>query len=303
MGRVLITGGAGLLGLNWAACSKQREQVILGLHNRMVALSGVESVAVDTGSFESIERAIGGIEPDYVIHAAGLTSVEDCEENPELAEKINTHLAVNVAKATGSFGIPMVHISTDHLFSGEQGMVAEDEPVCPINVYGKTKAQAEVGILDVNHRALIIRTNFYGWGPSYRPSFSDFVISSLRQRREITLFEDVYYTPILVAELVEAVNQLLNLGEFGIFNVVSDGRISKLEFGLKLAKVFSLDESLIRRGRFRDIPGLVKRPLDMTLSNEKLTSRLKRKIGSVDSHLLELQKQELQERFKEIKYL
>ena len=133
-----------------------------------------------------------------VVHAAGMTSVEECEAKPDLARHINVDLAGNVAKACAKLGLPLIHISTDHLFSGEMPFLAETSPVTPVNVYGRTKAEAELQVLEAHPLALVIRTNFYGWGTSYRRSFSDVIIETLRSGRELNLFKDVFYTPILV---------------------------------------------------------------------------------------------------------
>ena len=60
-----------------------------------------------------------------------------------------------------------------------------------------------INVSKILNNALIIRTNFFGWGTSYRQSFSDFVIDNLRKGNNITLFNDVFYTPILIETLVE----------------------------------------------------------------------------------------------------
>jgi dTDP-4-dehydrorhamnose reductase len=118
-----------------------------------------------------------------------------------------------VANVTQRLGIPLVHISTDHLFEGNASMLSEEEPSNTINVYGKTKALAESSVGEINPDALIIRTNFYAWGTSYRKSFSDYIIESLRHGELLSLFDDVYYTPILAENLINTVHELLKKNE------------------------------------------------------------------------------------------
>ena len=108
------------------------------------------------------------LKPSLVIHAAGLTSVEVCEERPIFAEHINIDLAGNLAKVCANLKLPFVHISTDHLFSGDAVNSDENCPIAPLNVYAQTKALAEYIVLKEHPKALVIRTNFYGWGTSYR---------------------------------------------------------------------------------------------------------------------------------------
>lgn len=289
---LLITGGSGLLALNWALAIRDRYSVTLGLHERNISLAGVETRQIDLESVDHLVSAFEEVQPRIVIHTAGLTSVEKCEAEPTLAQHINVTLAANVAHACAKLGLPMVHISTDHLFSGEASLVDERHPVAPRNVYGRTKAEAEVRVLEAHAQTLVVRTNFYGWSPRYRSSFSGVVIDALRTGKELTLFKDVFYTPILIETAVQAVHDLINLKASGIFHVVGDERISKYEFGLKIAERFNLAPSIIKPGFLADRVALVQRPPDMSLSNQKACNLLARRLGGVDEHIARLHLQE-----------
>lgn len=300
---ILITGGSGLLALNWALTVREKFNVTLGLHDRNVNLKHTRSILLDLDSKEVLTQVLEALEPQLVIHAAGLTSIEQCEANPALAKYINVDLTKNLATVCAKLNIPMVYISTDHLFSGNESLVNEDFPVSPINVYAETKAEAETCVLDSDTKALIIRTNFYGWGTSYRQSFSDMVINHLRAGKKISLFKDIYYTPMLVEPLVYAVHELAHKKAKGIFNIVGDNRISKYDFGLMLAKEFNLDNDLIDEGKIIDKPSLVSRPHDMSLSNQKVSSYLGRKMGGLDEHISKLRAQEVNGLAKELQAL
>ncbi len=289
--RVLLTGGAGLLALNWALATRDRFAVVLGLHQRNVVLGGIECQPLDLESVEQLIRSLTIIKPDIVIHAAGMTSVELCERDPARAYQVNVELARNVASACVSLALPMVHISTDHLFRGDTSFYDENAPISPLNVYGASKAAAEMEVMSVFPRALVVRTNFYAWGPAYRKSFSDWIVDSLSAGRKITLFDDVFYTPILASRLAYAVHALVDRDAAGIFHVVGDGRVSKYEFGLRLASRFGLDASLISAGSIDASAALVRRPHDMSLSNRKASLCLGEVLGSVDEHLDSLYKQ------------
>ncbi len=300
---ILITGGSGLLALNWALEIRDRYSVILGLHERDISLAGVESQRIELNSVDHITRSFEEVQPQIVIHAAGLTSVEDCEAKPDLARHINIELAVNVANTCNKLGLPFVHISTDHLFAGDVSFIEENSPVAPRNVYGRTKAEAEFQVLAAHPQALVIRTNFYGWGPGYRRSFSDVIIDGLRSGKELTLFQDVFYTPILVETLVGAVHGLIDLKASGIYHVVGDERITKYEFGLKIAKEFGLDPCVIKPGFLADQTWLVQRPHEMSLSNKKTCNLLGTKLGDVGSGIARLRRQEQEGFTREIRKL
>jgi dTDP-4-dehydrorhamnose reductase len=289
---VLITGGSGLLAVNWAVAVRDRYSVMLGLHRRRVSLPSVQSTTLDLDSVDRLAKQIESFKADIVVHATGLTSVEKCETDPELAWRTNVTTAENIASACYKLGISLVHVSTDHLFSGECSMADELERPTPLNVYAQTKAIAENKVLENHPSALVVRTNFYGWGTSYRQSFSDIILQALRQQRPISLFSDVFYTPILVSALAEIVHQLVVRRANGIFNVTGSERLSKYHFGLNVAKVFDLNPDLIRSIKLRDMPRLVRRPEDMSLSNKKVCAFLGRDLGNVVDYLEELKRQE-----------
>ena len=93
-------------------------------------------------------------------------------------------------------------------------------------------------------------------------------------------------------KLVLISHELIKVNASGIFNVVSDDRISKYNFGLMVASKFSLDASLIHKRQISTNKSLVKRPLDMSLSNKKVSEFLNKKIGGLEEHLFILKGQE-----------
>lgn len=301
--KVFITGGSGLLALNWALAIRQNHTVTLGLHERTVSLVGVQTQKVELESVEHLVRTFDDARISMVVHAAGFTNVEECEAKPDLARHINVDLAGNVAKACAKLGLPLIHISTDHLCSGEMPLLAETSPVTPVNVYGRTKAEAELQVLEAHPLALLIRTNFYGWGTSYRRSFSDMIIESLRSGKDLSLFTDVFYTPILVETVAKAAHELLDLKASGIVNIVGDERISKYEFGIRIAEEFGFDAGLIKPGFLTDQVALVQRPRDMSLSNQKACKLLGRQLGSIAEHMARLHQQEQSGLAREIQSL
>jgi dTDP-4-dehydrorhamnose reductase len=257
-----------------------------------VDLAGTESVRLDLSSGTAARRSIDRLAPDLVVHTAGLTNVEACEAAPEQAQRANVGISLNVAEACAAAGVRIVHISTDHLFSGDRPLVDEAAWPDPVNVYGRTKAEAEARVLDAHPAALVVRTNIFGWGPAYRRSFSDVILEALRQREPITLFEDVFYTPILMETLAKAVHDLVAAGAQGILHVSGDERLSKHDFGRRLSQQFGLDPRWIRRGRIVDDRRLVRRPREMGLSNVKARELLGRPLGGMDAQLARLQEQE-----------
>ena len=302
MKRLLLTGGSGLLALNWARAMGGSWQVHLALNRRLVSLAGIGAEVIDLGT-DGFGEALDRLRPDLVVNTAGLTDVEACERDPDAAHLANVTIPGNIAAHTARRGIGFVHISTDHLFDGVSLMLDEDSPVAPLNVYAASKARGEAAVLDANGAALVVRTNFYGWGPSYRRSFSDRILDALREGRETVLFEDVHFTPIDIDALVLASHELVAGRASGIYNVVGDERLSKYDFGLNVANRFRLDAGLIRPGRMTDRAELTRRPLEMSLSNRKLAAFLKRDLGDVAAQFQRLSSIEADPQVKEVQQL
>lgn len=290
--KVLITGGSGLLGANWALYLQKSFSVIVLLNKKNVSLEGIETDTVTLNSIKKCSYVLEKHTPDIVINTAGLTNVELCERNPDLAKTSNVKLAKNFAIACNQRSIKLIHISTDHLFSGNKKFYSEICDTNPLNKYAETKLLAEKQVLKYSKNALIIRTNFFGWGPDYRESFSDFIINNLRKNKRIDLFSDVFFTPIFVDELFKQVLNLVNKNANGIFNVVGNERISKYDFGIKLAHSFKLNDNLIRKIGINDYNQLVKRPKDMSLSNKKLYKTFNCKIPNLEAQIKDLKKKE-----------
>lgn len=300
---ILITGGTGLLGLHWAAACRDHHPVTRALHHRDIPLHGTSALQLDLSDPDALDKTIGACGIRCIIHTAGLTSVERCEQDPAAAEHHNVTIAARVAAAAERAGAAMIHISTDHLFDGKADFYDEDSPVSPINVYGATKARAEEAVLRAHPKALVLRTNFYGWGPRHRPSFSDWVLQGLRQDMPLRLFTDMRYTPIHISALIDAAMRLWAMGQSGVLHVVGDDALSKHAFGLRLAETFGLPTGGIAAARLADQPDLVRRPLSMALSNRRLHNALGQGPGSLSDHLSLLRRQENTPAIMEIRNL
>jgi dTDP-4-dehydrorhamnose reductase len=267
--KLLVTGISGLLGLNVALALRGRHAVSGAYLEHPVALDGVRAQALDLTDPGAVRRWIDEEAPDVVLHTAGLTNVDGCETNPALATRLNVDVARNVAEAAAGTGARLIHLSTDHLFKGERPLHTEDDPPSPLNVYARTKLEAEHVVLEAEPRALVVRTNFYGWGHPGRQSFSDWILSAIRRGDPLSMFHDVYITPILVNDLIDALMDLVPVAASGIYNVAGGERVSKYAFGVALARRFGLDESLIRPVSVETFAFKARRPHDMSLCTAK----------------------------------
>jgi dTDP-4-dehydrorhamnose reductase len=303
MPTLLLTGGSGLLALNWARVVAGAWSVHRAEHRRRVVLSATTAHLSSMHSDDEIERLLDASQPDLVVNCAGMTSVEVCEADPEGAHEANVVLPARLAKACGVHGIGLVHISTDHLFDDRTTSFSETDRPAPLNVYGRTKADGEQAVLAACPAALVARTNFFGWGTSYRASFTDFIIAGLRTGKGPLLFDDVHFTPILIDDLVGAIHRLVACGAQGLYHTVGEERLSKYAFGCAVANAFGLDGTLLRKGTIADRPDLVQRPRQMGLANGKMRARLGSRIGTVAEQLGRLAARETDHQVKELQQL
>ena len=234
--KILFVGGSSFLAYSWCTYLDNNSEIFLGVHNRVPELKNYSKIELNLDSEKDLIEKIGSLNLDIIINCMGYTNVENCEINYKDAIKINSFYASRIAKISKKLKLKLVHISTDHLFDGKTKNNNENSEPNPLNNYAKSKFEGEKQVSKFNKDALIIRTNFFGWGPTYKKSFSDFIISSLENNLSISLFSDVNYNPILVSELANAVNKLIDKKCKGIYNVVSPQPISKLNFGKLLAK-------------------------------------------------------------------
>ena len=93
--------------------------------------------------------------------------------------------------------------------------------------------------------------------------------------KEKFIFSDVYFNPLYLKYLNKYLIKLIKLDSKGIFNIVSDGKISKYDFGKMLCAIFNLDEKFIVKSKISKNFKLIKRPKDMSLSNKKLKNKIK----------------------------
>ena len=272
--KLFVTGVSGLLGLNIALELGRRYQVSGGYYSHPIALSRGNAVKLNLVSYDEIAKTLEKQQPDVVIHTAGLTNVEACETSPELAHQLNVVAAANTAKAAMSVGAQLIHISTDHLFDGNSPWRSEEDNPCPINVYAATKLAAEREVIRLCPQALVIRTNFFGWGNGVRTSFSDWLVGALTRAEPLTMFSDVWFSPILINDLIDLTMKLYDRGATGIYHIAGGERLSKHDFALKLAEVFRLPSAGISSISVEHFPFKAARPRDMSLSSQKAESFL-----------------------------
>lgn len=245
MKRLLITGVSGLLGSNIAKIARDKFEVFGIYCNHPFQMQGVQCFQMDLSKAENF-RKLEGVNPNFIIHCAALTNVDYCEKHPEEAHQTNAMMSALIAQKAKQIGAYLIHISTDSVFDGTRGNYSEKDIPNPANVYAKTKLEAEQNILSVLPTACIVRTVIYGWNYQDKFSLAEWMINGLKDKKKLTAFEDVKFSPILVNDLAEILFMLEEKKYPGIIHIASRESCSKFAFSLLLAEIFDLEKNLIK---------------------------------------------------------
>ena len=284
MKKILITGGSGLLGSNLALRLRKNYEVLILLNKIKINIPST----INAKAQSSLDEIFSSFRPDLVINTVALTNIELCEEKPLLAQKINVAFLEKVILFCKKYNSKILHISTDHMSDGCNALVNEEHVLHPMNQYAKTKLKAEKTLKLAVPESLIIRTNFFGWGPDYRKSFSDRIINEIKKKKKIYLFKDAFFSPVSIRTLCAQIIKLCEINANGVYNISSNDRISKLQFGLMLCDYFKLDQKLIIPSSIEDQKQLVIRPRDTSLDNKKISDLLKIDCGPVYNNISHL---------------
>jgi dTDP-4-dehydrorhamnose reductase len=154
-----------------------------------------------------VKKVIGHSHGSLVINAAAYTAVDKAESEPELAFAVNRDGPANLASSCSEAGIPLIHISTDYVFDGnKKGPYLETDPICPLGVYGKSKAEGEAEVRQCLREHIIIRTAWlYG---VHGHNFVKTMLRLGREREVLRVVADQHGCPTYAADLAEAILEI-----------------------------------------------------------------------------------------------
>jgi dTDP-4-dehydrorhamnose reductase len=267
--RALVTGACGLLGSHVAA-ALSRECDVVGIDRHpWWGDVPIELREGDLRDRDFLRAAVADAAPQLLIHCAAMVDVDACEDQPEEAYAYNAEVTRGLARTVAPDCL-FVYITTDGVFVGDRPMRSEADLPCPRTVYGRSKLHGEWEVQLATHNHLIVRTNFFGWSSGRKQSSAEWLYSALQEQRAITLFDDFFFTPLYVMDLVERLLQLAERRQRGLFHIVGRDRVSKYEFGLELAQAAGFSCANVKRGSIEDARFRASRPRDMSLDSVRM---------------------------------
>ena len=294
--RVLIVGSNGLLG------QKMAELFIRGTQNK-VTLSSVEPgsvfsipdvdyVQTDLTVKKAVKQLVATCEPHVVINCAAMTNVDACENERELAWKINVGAIENIIEACHTSNTRIVHVSSDYVFNGMSGPYSEEDRPDPLSYYGKTKLASENALRASGLAYIIARTMvLYGLAPGVKMNFALWLIQSLENGTQVKIVDDQIGNATLVDDLAYGLMRAVELEKTGIYNIAGREILTRFEFAIKIAEVFGLDPSLIVPIKTADLHQPAPRPLNSGLITLKAETDLGLKLSNVAEGLTILKSQ------------
>jgi dTDP-4-dehydrorhamnose reductase len=221
--KVMILGASGLLG----------KVLVREWHGHEVA--GLGSRDADIRDAKQVRKVVEKTRPDWIVLAAAYTDVDGCESDPELAFAVNRDGPVNVAQAARLVGAKLLFLSSDYVFDGKKTSPYEVEDARnPQSVYGRSKAEAEIRLLEVLPECCIARTSWL-FGPGGK-CFPDTILKLAASRPVLNVVNDQRGCPTYSVDLAKAIIQLCHDRASGIVHVTNSGDCSWFEFAREIVK-------------------------------------------------------------------
>jgi dTDP-4-dehydrorhamnose reductase len=266
MKRILVCGSNGLLG--------QRVSLMLNAASEYEVLSTsrqrtfvfddrlYDYTQLDITQKSDVKSLVSSFHPTVIVNAAGATDVDWCENHREEAWKANVVGVENLAEAARKVGATMIHVSSDYVFDGKNGPYDELARPNPISYYGKAKLAGENVLRTSGIPHAIVRTILvYGYGIGVRSNFALWVIENLKAGRQIRCVDDQLGNPTYVGDLAFSVTKIIEREREGLYHVCGAEFLSRFDFAVRAADVFSLDPDLITKTKSSDLQQVALRPL------------------------------------------
>ena len=268
--KILYTGANGQLGHELHRAAQRRKLSVVGMTR----------TDLDITQPNAISAAIATHQPTVIINCAAYTAVDKAEAESDLAFAVNRDGPAHLAEICRTHHIALIHISTDYVFDGtKQAAYLESDPICPINLYGQSKAAGEILIAQNLTRHIIIRTAWLYGEHGY-----NFVKTMLRlgcERDEIGVVDDQFGSPTYAADLAEtaltvaAAVQEETFCQWGIYHFANQGMISWYQFAKAIFEYAApyLDLKLNRLNALTtdQYPTIAVRPEYSVLSSAKIS--------------------------------
>lgn len=263
--RITILGARGQIGRDLTSLLQKKHQI-----------QKLGSEDVDVSDYESLEGPIGEFRPDWIINTAAYHQISECELNPDVAHKVNSLGARNVAQLAERLGAKSFFFSTDYVFIGDKPpseSYTETDDASPINVYGLTKRFGEIATLEASEGNIVARvSSVFGVAGSRGKggNFVEAIVKRISLGEKAAVICDNFMSPTS-AESAASLTAFLVENQFeGIFHLNNTGSVSWFEFAKEIEKIMG-KKDLVEPRQSND-EELELRPANSSLDNSKISN-------------------------------
>ncbi len=266
--KALVIGASGQVGHQLVNHLKKQGRDVVGTYAEH-PVSGL--LRLDLRLPAECESRVLEVRPDLVLCAAGMTHVDKCEAEPALARAINVEGPLACARAADKVGAKFVYYSTEYVFDGVAGPYREEDPIRPLSVYGRSKAEAEAALARDHPSALIIRTTVV-YGPEIQgKNFVYQLLTRGSKGEPMRAPDDQISSPTYNEDLALATLRLVEMKQSGVFHITGPDILDRFAFARVVCEVFGLDASKLSPVKTADLKQVAPRPLKAGLLIHKLT--------------------------------
>lgn len=286
---VVVVGGSGYLGLHLLqtlACYRRLAFTYFSHPPPPALLLHARPFHVDLRSgqgFHSISALMGP--PRVVVNCAAISIPRECESDPAMATTINVpHALLDWLSSLAATDPPLlIHISTDQVYEGTKSFYKEEDETKPVNVYGRSKLEAEQVIMKSWPNYVILRSSIiYGPEPIVQVQKSlplQWIENVLSSGKGAEFFHDEFRCPVFVKDVVKVVELLLRKQGEGVrlqllLNIGGPQRLSRAEMAEVVADVRGFDNGLIKHIPAASVNRGVASPADISMNVNRCTSML-----------------------------
>ncbi len=264
--KIFITGANGLLGQKLVEQLVEKGEFEVYASGRgacRIPENGFTYCSLDIADEQEVKRVVSEIMPDIVIHGAAMTNVDQCELNREACYEANVEATRYLLNASEEIQAHFIFVSTDFIFSGNEGPLDENAIPSPVNFYGETKLEAEGLVMGSRTKWCIARTVLV-FGVAHDLTRSNIILwvkGSLEAGKEIQVVDDQFRTPTLAEDLAAGCVLIAEQRAEGVYNISGPDFLTPYEMAMETAEFFGLDKSLIKRTDSNTFTQPARRPL------------------------------------------
>lgn len=256
--RALVVGASGQVGGGLMQALRARGHEATGTYSGHAV---PDAWPLDIRNTDAVEHAVHFVKPDWIFCPAAISHVDYCEEHPDETSALNRDAPLFLGRMAQRAGAAFVFYSSDYVFDGLAGPFGEEDEPRPLNVYGRSKLEAERAILAAIPRALVLRTSVVYGPETQQKNFVYQLVRACREGRPFRPAVDQHASPTYGPDLASASVEACEKGLTGLYHMAGADTLDRWAFSRLIVETFSLDGSHLTPAITAELTQKAARPL------------------------------------------